>query len=133
MHGDIDAVSSMVISKRVRAKLLFLEGKTNEAIDSIAHSENPKTVSLWLAILIDTRRFEKAYEYISKNSKQNPVWVCEAISVFIETGRIQEADDLLTVKFATDLCNRSRGELVANKAASQHVSFYRCCRCAFSG
>ncbi len=79
---------------RVRAKLLFFEGKTNEAIESIVHSKDPKTVSLWLALLIDTRRFEKAYEYISKNSKQDPVWVCQAISVFIETGRIQEADEI---------------------------------------
>ena len=96
---------------RVRAKLLFFEGKTDEAIESIVHSKDPKTVSLWLALLIDTRRFEKAYEYISKNSKQHPVWVCEAISVFIETGRIQEADEIYAKNLDEYLTLQKRGAL----------------------
>jgi len=96
---------------RVRAKLLFFEGKTDEAIESIVHSKDPKTVSLWLALLIDTRRFEKAYEYISKNSKQNPVWVCEAISVFIETGRIQEADEIYAKNLDEYLTLQKKGAL----------------------
>ena len=124
---------------RVRAKLLFLEGKTNEAIDSIAHSENPKTVSLWLAILIDTGRFEKAYEYISKNPKQNSVWVCESLSVFIETGRIQKADDIYTKVLDEYLTLQKKGALKDTRFGGEffyeklhfymaHAFFYRAIR-----
>ena len=81
---------------RVRAKLLFFENKIDEAIKSITHSKNPKTVSLWLAFLIDTGRLEKAYDYISKQSEQNPAWICMALSVLIELGHIQEAEDKYT-------------------------------------
>jgi hypothetical protein len=78
----------------VRAKLMFFEGKTDEAIESLAHSDDPKTISLCLAILIDSRRFDKAYKYVSTHPKQHPAWVCEALSVLIETGRIQEAEEI---------------------------------------
>lgn len=79
---------------RIRAKLLFFEGKTDDAIESLAHSHDPKTVSLWLALLIDSGRSEKAYEYVSTHSKRHPAWVCQALSVLMETDHIQEAEEI---------------------------------------
>jgi len=126
---------------RVRAKTLFFEGKTDEAIESIAHSENPKTVSLWLAVLIDTGRFEKAYEYVSQNPKRNPLWVCEALSVLIETGRIQEAEKVYTETLDEYSDLKGKGELKGSGFSGEsfyeklhfhmaHAFFYRAIRLA---
>ena len=96
---------------RVRAKLLFFEGKTDEAIESLAHSDDPKTVSFWLALLIDSGRSEKAYDYVSTHPKPHPAWVCQALSVLIETGRIQEAEEIYAETLDKYFALKKKGKL----------------------
>ncbi len=84
---------------RVRAKLLFFEGKNDEATESLSDSENNKTISIWLALLIDSNRFNEAYSFISK-CKIDPTWACEALYILIHNGNVQKAESLFkkTVK-----------------------------------
>ncbi|MEA1992010.1 MAG: SIR2 family protein [Thermodesulfobacteriota bacterium] len=96
---------------RIRAKLLFFEGKTDNAIDSLAHSHDPKTVSLWLALLIDSGRSEKAYDYVSTHPKPHPAWVCQALSVLIETGHIQEAEEIYAETLGEYCALQKQGQL----------------------
>jgi len=78
---------------RVRAKLLAFEGKISEAVESISQSADNKSRSLWLALMIDSKRFQEAYDFISKH-KISTQWVCEALCIYIYSGHLQEADEL---------------------------------------
>lgn len=78
---------------RVRAKLLFIEGNAQDAIESLSQSADNKTISIRLALLIDTRRFDEAYDFI-KQHNPHPVWVHEALLILISKGEIQQAEGL---------------------------------------
>lgn len=78
---------------RVHAKLLFQEGKVNEAIGLIANSADNKTKSFWLSFLIESGRHEEAYDFVS-NRKIEPEWACEAIVVLVIFGKIKEAEEI---------------------------------------
>lgn len=78
---------------RVRAKLLFFEGKLRDAIDSIAYSKNNKTISIRLALMIDSHHYEEAYDFIVHNDP-HPAWVHEALLILIFKGETQKAKDL---------------------------------------
>lgn len=79
---------------RVRAKLLFFEGKGKDAIESIEHSNDHKTISIKLALLIDTQQYDEAYNYITNNAP-HPAWVHDALLVLIHKGETQCAKELL--------------------------------------
>ena len=124
---------------RVRAKLLFFEGKTDEAIESLAHSDDPKTVSFWLALLIDSGRSEKAYDYVLTHPKPHPAWVCQALSVVIETGRIQEAEEIYAETLDKYFALKKKGKLKGSGFGGEffyeklhfhmaHAFFYRAIR-----
>lgn len=78
---------------RVRAKLFFIEGNIQGAIDTLAQSMDNKTISMRLALLIDARRFDEAFDFINQH-KPHPTWVHEAILILIFKGEIQLAEDL---------------------------------------
>jgi tetratricopeptide (TPR) repeat protein len=78
---------------RVRAKLLFIEGKVNDAIDSIAYSTDNKTISIRLALMIDSLHYDEAYDFIMHNDP-HPAWVHEALLILIFKGETQKAKDL---------------------------------------
>ena len=78
---------------RVKAKLFFIEGKINEAIKLIDHSKDNKTISLLLALLIDSNQLDKAHQFINIR-KVHPQWVCEAIYILILTAHINEAEKI---------------------------------------
>jgi len=78
---------------RLRAKLLFQEGKIDESIDSLANSKNPKTISFWLLYLIEAKRIEEALDFIEKN-KIKMQWVSEVLRIYVTIGKIQEAEEL---------------------------------------
>ena len=78
---------------RIRAKLLFFEDKKDEAIKSLSKLTDNRAITLWLALLLDSKRFNEAYDFVSTH-KVHPHWVCEALFVLIHTGKVQQAEDL---------------------------------------
>lgn len=95
---------------RVRAKLLFFEGKIDEAIESISNSNDNKTISTWLALLIDSNRFEEAYNFLSTR-EIHASWVCEALYILITTGRVQQAQEIFQKTIAENDSLKKRGEI----------------------
>lgn len=88
---DIRKLELIERFKRVRSKLLFFEGKVDEAIDSLSDSKDDKTIAFRLALFIDSDQFDKAYDLI-KEKEVNAQWVSQALYVFIYTGHIEEAE-----------------------------------------
>ena len=78
---------------RVRARLLFIEGNAQDAIKSLTQSSDDKTVSMRLALLMDARRFDEAFDFITQN-RPHPAWVHVALLILIFKGEIQEAAEL---------------------------------------
>jgi tetratricopeptide (TPR) repeat protein len=78
---------------RVRAKLQFFEGKPEEAIDSLMQSDDPKTISLRIALLLDSNRLAEANDFVSSHPI-NPTWVCTALYALIYSNQIIQAEDL---------------------------------------
>jgi tetratricopeptide (TPR) repeat protein len=78
---------------RLRAKLLFEEGEIDEAINSLANSKDPKTISFRLLYLTEAKRIDEAYDFIEKN-EINIQWVSDALRIYINKGKISEAERL---------------------------------------
>ena len=95
---------------RVRAKLLFFEGKIDEAIESISNSNDNKTISTWLALLIDSNRFEEAHNFLSTREIHTS-WVCEALYILIATGHVQQAQEIFQKTIAEYDSLKKRGEI----------------------
>lgn len=77
---------------RCHAKLLFMEGHEEEAIETVANSEDPRNISLWLALLIDSGRFEPAKDLVGRQKVLHPSWAGQAIAALIVTGSVDEAE-----------------------------------------
>lgn len=88
---DIRKLELIERFKRVRSKLLFFEGKVDEAIDSLSDSKDDKTIAFRLALFIDSDQFDKAYDLIKENGVKAQ-WVSQALYVLIYTGHIEEAE-----------------------------------------
>ncbi len=78
---------------RIRAKLLFEEGETEEAINSLSKSTDPRTISFWLLYLTEAKRYDEAFDFIEKN-EVSIQWVSEALRIYIIKGKIPEAERL---------------------------------------
>lgn len=76
---------------RITAKLYFFQGKVDEAIETVSNSKDEKTISIWLTLLIDSKKFDKAYRFISLNEIK-ATWLPEALYILIITGHIDEAE-----------------------------------------
>jgi tetratricopeptide (TPR) repeat protein len=79
--------------RRAKAKILFFRGKTNEALTLLEDSKDNKTISLWIAILIDSGQHDKVAEYLPK-VKLTPEWAAGAIYALINAGEISRAEDI---------------------------------------
>ncbi|MHA1659706.1 MAG: SIR2 family protein [Promethearchaeota archaeon] len=77
---------------RISAKLYFFQGKVDEAIEIVSNSKNEKTISIWLALLIDSKKFDEAYRFISSNETK-VTWLAEALYILIIEGHIDEAEE----------------------------------------
>lgn len=78
---------------RLRAKLLFEEGLIDDALDSIAKSEDPKTISFWLTLMADTGRIDEALEFIETHEGEIK-WIEETLRLYVLKGKITEAEHL---------------------------------------
>jgi tetratricopeptide (TPR) repeat protein len=96
---------------RVRAKLLFFEGKTDQAIKSLTHSDDNKTISFWLALLIASNRVDEAYNFVSTHPP-HPLWVGKVLCTLVNTGHIQQAEDLFR-KTIEEFSNLEKEKLLA--------------------
>jgi len=77
---------------RITAKLYFFQGKVEEAIEIVSNSKDEKTISIWLALLIDSKKFDEAYRFISSNETK-VTWLAEALYILIIEGHIGEAEE----------------------------------------
>jgi tetratricopeptide (TPR) repeat protein len=99
---------------RLYAKLLFSEGKIDEALDALSGPRDEKTISTWLAILIDADRFEDAYGFVSSTNPE-PAWVCEALYVLVHGGDVDKAASLFRTTLADFENLKKRGKLAESK------------------
>jgi len=83
---------------RVRAKLLFFEGKSDEAINSLLETEDEKSISVLLALFIDTKRLDEAYGFIS-NREVHPSWIFEALYILIYLNHVGKAEKIFNKTF----------------------------------
>ena len=77
---------------RITAKFYFFQGKVNEAIEIVSNSKDEKTISIWLTLLIASKKFDEAYRFISSNEIKE-IWLPEALYILIIKGRIDEAKE----------------------------------------
>ena len=91
---------------RITAKFCFLEGRIKEAIELVSGSDDDKTISLWLALLIDFGKFDEAYRFVSTHEVKIP-WLPQALYILVFTGRISGAERRFQ-RFTTDFENKSK-------------------------
>ena len=77
---------------RITAKLYFFQGKVDEAIEIVSNSKDEKTISIWLALLIDSEKYDEAYRFISTHEIK-VTWLAEALYILIIKGHINEAEE----------------------------------------
>jgi hypothetical protein len=77
---------------RITAKLYFFQGKVDEAIEIVSNSKDEKTISIWLALLIDSKKIDEAYRFISTHEIK-VTWLAEALYILIIKGHINEAEE----------------------------------------
>jgi NAD-dependent SIR2 family protein deacetylase len=77
---------------RITAKLYFFQGKVDEAIEIVSNSKDEKTISFWLSLLIGSKKFDKAYRFISSNEIE-AIWLPEALYILIIKGQFDEAEE----------------------------------------
>jgi len=77
---------------RITAKLYFFQGKMDEAIEIVSNSKDEKTISFWLSLLIGSKKFDKAYRFISSNEIE-AIWLPEALYILIIKGQFDEAEE----------------------------------------
>lgn len=116
---------------RIRTKLLFFEGKKDEAIETISKMTDNKGIALWLAILFDYKRFNEAYDFVTTR-EIHPYWIREALYVLIHTGRVQQAEDLFRKTIDEYEATKNSGNL--NESPFENIFFYEkiCCAMADS-
>ena len=95
--GIVDKLDSNVEEqarlRRVRAKLLFSEGKGQEAIASLDPEADPKTAGIWLSLLIDSGREEETVRFVETH-EVDPAWAGAAIWAMVATGRLDQAEEM---------------------------------------
>lgn len=79
--------------RRIRAKLLFEEGRVDESLDSIAKSQDPKTISFWLLLMVEAGKVDEAYEFVERNTEEIQ-WIAEKLRIYVLKGKISEAERL---------------------------------------
>ena len=71
---------------------MFSEGRIEEALSSLKGSEDPKTVSMWMALLLSSDRLEEANSFVSSHPA-HPTWLSKALYVLILQGQVVEAEN----------------------------------------
>lgn len=77
----------------LHAKILFAEGEIDQAIDTVKNATDNKTISTWLALLLDADRINEAYQFVNKQPIQ-PEWLLIALYAFVLSGKEQKAEQL---------------------------------------
>ena len=80
---------------RVRAKLDFMDGKQDDALESLAELDSPGAISSRLAMLIDLGRHEEASSLV-QGKPVHRRWADSAITAHLRSGNREEADRALT-------------------------------------
>lgn len=97
---------------RVAAKLLFFEGKPEQALGLVSKSDDDKSIGIWLSLLIDSGCFGEAYDYVSTHTV-SPLWAGVALVSMVHTGHVQEAEELFrktTTEFKAAKENQELGD-----------------------
>lgn len=96
--------------RRLRAKLLFEEGSVDEALDSIAKSQDPKTISFWLLLMVEAGRVDDAYKFVEEN-KEEIQWIAEKLRIYVLKDKIPEAERLFWNEVKDFEAEKEKGDI----------------------
>lgn len=96
---------------RAEAKLLFLEGEPDSAIQKLSESTDPKTIGFRLGLQLDSGNVDDALNFVKDQEEFHPAWACHAISLLIYKGRVNEAEKQYNQIIERYEKAKSKGEL----------------------
>jgi predicted Zn-dependent protease len=103
---------------RVSAKLLFFEGKTEEAMTLLLNSDDDKTINLWLSLLIDLDKLDEAYNFVATHEIKDP-WRSVALYLLVIKGQVDKAE-----KVFQDFLKSSNAEESLSRICSSLADAY---------
>ena len=92
--GDAPSPEDAERLSAVAARLMFLDGKGEEALKRLEVSDSPHAVAMRLAILLDTDRAEEAAT-LAAGLQLHTRWVHLAIGAAVRAGRQEDAEKML--------------------------------------
>ncbi len=85
---------------RAKAKLSFLKGDFQSALETLQNDDTPKGIFWRLSIFLASDKLDEAFSLIQEHDPIQPEWAGEAVRVLVQRGEL-EAAEALYEKFAS--------------------------------